>query len=327
MNNKYQNTVLITDYAWPDIEIEKGVLEAAGCHVIAGPQNPSSAEEIENLVQQHQPDGLLFCWAPVSEKAIAASPRLKIAARLGVGLDNLAVDACTSRGIWVTNVPDYCVEEVSDHAVAMLLAWARGLLPFDHAVRSGKWEPAAARLRRVADMTAGIVGYGRIGRRTAEKLSAFGVELLVHSRTRPADGAVTFCELSELVNKSDVIILHVPLTSETHHLVDAKLLAKTKQGALLINVSRGGVVDTDALMAAVKSGQLDAVALDVLENEPAVPKELLEHSKNIFTPHVAFSSEASLIELRRRACEEVVRVLQGKAPKEARNTPRLKPIS
>jgi len=272
-------------------------------------------------VVQHQPDALLFCWAPVTEKAIAASPGLKIAARLGVGLDNLAVDACTERGIWVTNVPDYCVEEVSDHALAMLLAWARGLLPFDRAVRRGVWDPAAARLRRVADMTVGIVGYGRIGRRTAEKLSAFGVELLVHTRTKPTDGTVTLCELTELFTKSDVIVLHIPLSPETHHLIDAKLLAKTRPGALLINVSRGGVVDTDAVMAALESGQLGAVALDVLENEPLVPKRLLDHADNLFTPHVAFSSEASLVELRQRACEEVIRVLQGKEPKEARNSP------
>ncbi len=327
MNNGGQNIVLITDYAWPDVELEKSILAAAGCHVVIGPQHPASKEEIETLMQQHQPNGLLFCWAPITEKAIAASPGLKIAARLGVGLDNLAVDACTARGIWVTNVPDYCVEEVSDHAVAMLLAWARGLLVFDRAVRSGKWEPAAARLRRVADMTVGIVGYGRIGRRTAEKLSAFGVELLIHTRTPPTDETVTFCELPELVSKSDVIIIHAPLTTETHHLIDAELLANTKPGALLINVSRGGVVDTDAIIAAVDSGQLDAVALDVLENEPVVPKQLLEHAGNFFTPHVAFSSEASLVELRQRACEEVVRVLEGKEPKEARNIPFSKSIN
>jgi D-3-phosphoglycerate dehydrogenase len=322
MNKKSRKTVLITDFAWPDIELETSILEMAGCDVVAGPKVPASKEEIEALVQRHQPEALLFCWAPVTEKAIAASPGLKIAARLGVGLDNLAVDACTKRGIWVTNVPDYCVEEVSDHAVAMLLAWARGLLPFDRGVRSGTWDPSIAKLRRVADMTVGIVGYGRIGRRTAEKLAGFGVELLVHTRTRPGDGDVTSCELPELVSKSDVIILHVPLTPETHHLVDSELLEKTKPGALLINVSRGGVVDTDAVIAAIQSGHLAAVALDVLENEPAVPEALLYSEDNIVTPHVAFSSTASLIELRQRACEEVLRVLQGKQPEQARNKPK-----
>ncbi len=321
MDTNKQPTVLITDYAWPDIAVEKSILEAAGCKVVAGPAAPSSAEVIEQLLAQHQPDAVLFCWAPVTEKAIAASPNLRIAARLGVGLDNLDVDACTRRGIWVTNVPDYCVEEVSDHAVAMLLSWARGLLSFDRAVRNGDWNPASARLHRVADMTVGIVGYGRIGRRTAEKLSAFNVELLAFTRTPTTDVGVRFCDLPELVACSDAIILHVPLTPETHHLVDADLLAQTKPGAVLINVSRGGVVDTDAAVAAVESGRLAAVALDVLESEPAVPGALLENPGNMITPHVAFSSGASLEELRRRASEDVVRVLQGETPLQARNSP------
>jgi len=319
-SSKYK--VFITDYAWPDLELEKSILEAAGCRVVAGSQSPSSAGKIEAMVAEHQPDAILFCWASVTERAIAASSKLKIAASLGVGLDNLAVDACTERGIWVTNVPDYCVEEVSDHAVAMLLAWSRGLLPFDRGVRSGTWDLSTAKLRRVADMTVGIVGYGRTGRRTAEKLAAFGVELLVHTRTRPADSDVASCELPELVSKSDVIILQVPLTRETHHLIDSELLEKTKPGALLVNVSRGGVVDTDAVIAAIESGQLTAVALDVLETEPVVPDAILHHQDSIITPHVAFSSTASLIELRQRACEEVVRVLQGKQPEQARNRPK-----
>ncbi|MDG1852254.1 MAG: C-terminal binding protein [Gammaproteobacteria bacterium] len=322
MNEKHQLTVLITDYAWPDIEVETNILEAAGYHVVAGPAQPASAEKVEALMQRHQPDAVLFCWAPVTEKAIAASPNLKIAARLGVGLDNLAVDACTERGIWVTNVPDYCVEEVSDHAVAMLLAWARGLLPFDREVRSGNWNPAVAKLRRVADMTIGIVGYGRIGRRTSEKLATFGARQLIHTRSpRQEDAGKDFCDLPSLVGQSDVIILHVPLTSDTHHLFDAQLMAKIRRGALLINVSRGGLVDTDALIAAVESGQLAAVALDVLEHEPMVPEALVNHLDSIITPHVAFSSTVSLVELRRRATEEVVRVLQGGEPEQARNNP------
>ncbi len=135
------------------------------------------------------------------------------------------------------------------------------------------------------------------------------------------DESAIFCELQELASRSDVIILHVPLTDNTRHLVDTEFLATIKPGALLINVSRGGIVNTDAVLAAIDSGRLDAVALDVLESEPLVPQELLGHPGNVFTPHVAFSSEASLVELRERACEEVIRVLQGDEPREARNNP------
>lgn len=315
-----QPVVLITDYAWPDITVETDILEAAGLHVVAGPADPAPAEVIEDLMQEYQPDAVLFCWAPVTEKAIASAPDLKIAARLGVGLDNLAVDACTERGIWVTNVPDYCVEEVSDHAVAMLLAWARGLLPFDRQIREGTWNPASAQLRRVADLTVGIIGYGRIGKRTAGKLAAFGVRLLAcdpTSRTRE----VELCDINELAERSDVLIVHAPLKASTHHLISRQVLQHTKPGALLINVSRGGVVDTDAVIDALHSGALSAAALDVLEHEPQVPAALREHPHVILTPHVAFSSDASVIELRRRASEEVVRVLQGLSPLEARNSP------
>lgn len=315
-------TVLITDYAWPDIEIERAILEAAGLRVVAGPAQPAAAETIEALMAEHQPDGVLFCWAPVTERAIAAAPNLKIAARLGVGLDNLAVDACTERGIWVTNVPDYCVEEVSDHAIGMLLAWARGLVVFDREVRKGTWNPAAARLRRVADMTCGIVGYGRIGRRTAVKLRGFDVRLLAYDPFAKDEPGIELCTLERLVSESDVVIVHAPLSDATHHLINAAVLQKSKPGQLLINVSRGGVVDTDAVVAALADGRLAAAALDVLESEPEVPSALVQHGDSIFTPHVAFSSDASLIELRRRAAEEVVRVLSGEQPQQARNQPR-----
>jgi D-3-phosphoglycerate dehydrogenase / 2-oxoglutarate reductase len=309
------NTVLITDYAWPDISIEREVVEHAGLELVAGPANPAPADTITQLVRQHQPAAIMTCWAPVSAEAIASSSALRVVARLGVGLDNIAVDEATRRGIWVTNVPDYCIEEVSDHAVGMLLAWARGLVHFDRAVKAGRWEPASAKLRRVRDLTCGIIGLGRIGRRTSEKLRGFGVQVLTHSRS----GAGSIA-LDELLRRSDVVIVHVPLTPATHHLLNRDRLALMKRGAYLINVSRGAVIDTQALIETLEGGHLSGAALDVLEGEPVVPKGLLR-SDVILTPHIAFSSDASLHELRRHASEEVVRVLRGEKPREARNQP------
>lgn len=316
----YQPVVLITDYAWPDLDIEKKLLEDAGCKVVAGPSEPASAEVIEALVLQHQPDVILFCWAPVTEKAIRSVPHLKLAARLGVGLDNLAIDACTERGVWVTNVPDYCVEEVSDHAVGMLLAWARGLVPFSKQVSEGIWQPSGAKLLRVANLTVGILGYGRIGQRTAAKLRPFGCELLAFDRS-PDEDDIEFCDLQSMAERSDVLIVQAPLTSQTKHLINQNILDRMKPGGLLINVSRGGVVDTNAVINALNSGQLSSVALDVLEDEPNVPNTLKQHPNTLITPHVAFSSNASLTELRVRACEEVIRVLNGEKPEQARNIP------
>ncbi|HEY2036244.1 MAG TPA: C-terminal binding protein [Steroidobacteraceae bacterium] len=315
-------TVLLTDYAWPDLGIEARIIEGAGFRLVSGPAKAAAAEVIAGLAAEHRPAAIMTNWAPVSAAAIAGSPPLRIVARLGVGLDNIAVAEATRRGIWVTNVPDYCIEEVSDHAVGMLLAWARELVRFDGEVKGGRWEPASARMRRVRDLTCGIIGLGRTGRRTAEKLRGFGVRLLGH--TRRADGVIDGVEttkLEELLSRSDVVIVHLPLTADTHHLLGRERIALMKPGALLVNVSRGAVIDTPALIEALASGRLGGAALDVLEDEPRVPPGLLRPNV-ILTPHVAFSSDASLRELRSKASEEVVRVLRGERPIEARNQPR-----
>lgn len=316
------HTVLLTDYAWPDDSVERSIIEGAGMRLVSGPAEPAPSATIEALCRDSQPSAIMTCWAPVSSAAIEASHPLRIVARLGVGLDNIAVASATERGIWVTNVPDYCVEEVSDHAVGFALAWTRGLSLFDREVRAGRWSPASAKLRRLAALTCGIVGFGRIGRATAKKLAAFGCRLLAHDPypTAPVPG-VESTDLESLLSRSDIVIVHAPLTDGTRHLIDTRRLGLMRPGGLLINVSRGAVVDTDAVIEALNEGRLSAAALDVLESEPAVPPGLLAHPGAMLTPHVAFSSDASLLELRRRAAEEVVRVLRGEAPLEPRNTP------
>ena len=315
-------TVLLTDYAWPDDGIERGIIEGAGLRLVSGSATPAPATDIEALSRQWQPAAIMTCWAQVSAAAIAASDPLRIVARLGVGLDNIAVEAATRRGVWVTNVPDYCIEEVSDHAVGLALAWTRGLVQLDREVRAGRWNPSGAQLRRLAELTCGIIGFGRIGRATARKLQAFRCAVLAHDPvpTASAEG-VRFAGLEELFARSDIVIVHAPLTDQTHHLVNRERLALMRPGGLLINVSRGGVVDTSAVIAALQEHRLAGAALDVLESEPRVPSDLASHPGAILTPHVAFSSDASLRELRQRAAEEVVRVLRGERPREPRNAP------
>ena len=315
------STVFITDYAWPDVEIERGVIEGAGFRLVAGPPTPPPAAHIETLVEQHQPAGILTNWAPVSAKAVASSAGLRIIGRLGVGLDNIAVDEATRRGIWVTNVPDYCFEEVADHSVGMLLSFTRGLMHFDREVKAGRWEPSTARLRRMSTLTVGIVGYGRIGRSTAQKLNGFGARVLAYTRSPRTEKGVEFVALDRVLRESDAVIVHIPLTAETKHLLNGERLASMKRGAVLINVSRGAVVDTNALVEALQSGHLGGAALDVLESEPNVPPALLAQSNVMITPHIAFTSDASLTELRTWASEEIVRVLRGQPPEEGRNKP------
>jgi D-3-phosphoglycerate dehydrogenase len=320
-------TVLLTDRAWPDDTVERAVLDAAGIALVTGPAEPAAASVIESLVAEHRPDAILTCWAPVSAAAIAASPRLRMVARMGVGLDNIDVDVATSRGVLVTNVPDYCVEEVSDHAVAFVLAWTRGIALADRQVRAGRWDPAGARLRRLSELTCGVIGYGRIGRRTSAKIAALGARVLAHDPHPPATpdpmvkDRVTFVALEELLARSDTVIVHAPLTPATRHLLGARELSLMPPGSLLVNVSRGGLVDTVALAGALASGHLSGAGLDVIEGEPTVPPELLVHPGVVITPHIAFSSDASLLDLRRSAAEEVVRVLSGQVPHFPCNVP------
>ncbi|MES2246493.1 MAG: C-terminal binding protein [Pseudomonadota bacterium] len=311
--------VLLTDYAWPDTAIEERVIGAAGFQLVCGPSAPSSPEEVARLVHEHNPAAILTCWARVDAHAIAAAKNLKIVARLGVGLDNIDVAEATRRRIVVTNVPDYCVEEVSDHVLAMVLAWTRGIVDLSSSVRRGQWEPGSARLRRLAEMTVGIVGFGRIGRRTAQKLKPWGCTVLVSDPAILSDAGITQVALDELLRESDVVVIHAPLTPATTNLFDMAKLESMRRGAFLVNPSRGGIVDTQALIRALQSGHLGGAGLDVLDSEPDVPQALRELPNVILTPHVAFSSDASVAELRRRACEEVVTVLQGNSARNPVN--------
>lgn len=322
MTTSRSRTVLLTDHAWPDVEVERAVVETAGFSLVSGPDVPAPTEVIEALVADYHPAAVLTCWAPVSAKAIATATELAIVARMGVGLDNIAVDAAGAHGVWVTNVPDYCVAEVSDHAVGLVLDWTRGISRLDRTVRGGQWNPAAARLRRLAQLTCGVVGYGRIGRESARKLRAFGATVLASDpvATEAADG-VELVEYEQLLRRSDIVVLHAPLNPATRHMIGAEQLALMPPGALLVNVSRGGLVDTDAVIAALDGGHLGGAAFDVLESEPQVPKALLAHPGVVITPHVAFSSDAAVLELRRRAAEEVVRVLNGRPPAHPCNAP------
>lgn len=313
------STILITDHPWPDVEIERGLAEAAGYRLVAGPIETPSAAVVEALVAEHDPVAIMTCWAQVSETAIRSPSALKVVARLGVGLDNIVIPAASARGAWVTNVPDYCVEEVSDHAVAMALAFWRGIVSMDRDVKQGYWNPASARLHRVADKTVGIIGYGRIGAATARKFSqGFGCRVLANARSlKPGDELqprVTASDIETIQREADAIVLHAPLTAQTQNMIDDRFIAALARRPLLINLSRGGLVDNEALVRALGAGLISGAGLDVIAGEPAPPKSITTRTDIVATPHVAFSSAASLAELRLRCTEEVIRVLQGGRP-------------
>jgi len=302
--------VVLTDHPWPGSDVEEAICSAAGYELVDC-QGSGGPEEVRRLAQGAV--GILTNWFPVTASLIEACPQLRVVTRLGVGVDNIDLDAAESRGVVVTRVPDYCVEEVSDHAVAMVLDWARGVSFFDREVRAGRFDPGARALRRVRDLVVGIWGAGRNGTATGRKLACFGCQVLVDDR-HPGRAPFTSVPLSELLSRSDVVSVHLPLTAETRGIVGKEALAAMRPGSLLVNTGRGALVDVDALAAALDAGRPGSAALDVLPDEPAVPPALAGREDVLITPHVAFSSVESVAEVRRRATEDLVRVLQGAEP-------------
>lgn len=308
--------VLVTDKAWPDLAIEEEICGAAGLRLVEAVA-PADEASLVALAREHDPVGMLFCWAPVTARVLEAAPNLRVATRYGVGLDNIDLHAAARLGLTVTRVPDYCFEEVSDHVVAVTHAWARALPAYDADVRAGRWNSRTHPLRRVRELTVGIWGFGMIGQRTAEKFVALGCEVLFDDRH--PDRAVPGMEavaVPELLARSDVLSLHLPAGPGTRGIVDAGLLAQMKPGSLLVNTSRGALVVTEDLRAALDAGRPGAAALDVLASEPDVPAWLRGRDDVLLTPHVAFSSNSSVTELRQRASEDLVRALRGEAPRD-----------
>ncbi|WP_333605229.1 NAD(P)-dependent oxidoreductase [Novosphingobium sp.] len=314
--------VVLTDHPWADVALERSIIEGAGFRLVIGPEVAGSESDIEALVESADPAAILTCWAPVSRKAIMSPRTVRIVARLGVGLDNIDVAAAAERGAWVTNVPDYCVEEVSNHAVALVLDHCRGISRLNAAVKEKGWNSDATGLLRLSDLTVGILGYGRIGRETARKFKAFGCGVLAHDPAFTADDDNAYAaNMDAIQSAADIVILHVPLIPATQGLLNEDFFARLQRRPLIVNVSRGPLIDNEALLNALGEGRIRGAALDVIDGEPTPPLEILSHARVVATPHIAYASDASMEELRRRACEEVVRVLQGYQPQEPRNTP------
>jgi glyoxylate reductase len=247
-----------------------------------------------------------------------AGSSLEVVANFGVGYDNIDLEAVRARGVRVTNTPGVLTSATAELAVALMLAAARRIAEADAAVRSGEWEQSDADEpigRELAGATVGLVGFGRIGRRVAELLRGFEVRLLVTSRSNAAPSpGVERLELLDLLAASDFVSVHAPLTAETRHLIDATALAAMRQGAILVNTSRGAVVDTTALIDALRSGHLGAAALDVYEDEPHVPADLRELRNTVLLPHVGSATAATRDAMARLCAENVIAVLDGRDP-------------
>jgi D-3-phosphoglycerate dehydrogenase len=312
--------VLITDYAWESLDIERQILGAVGAELLVS----ESGEEQELLQLAPVVDAILTCWKPVTRAVIESAPRCVMIGRYGVGLDNIDVSAATEHGIVVTNVPDYCVEEVSDHALALLFAWTRKVAAYDQAIKGGKYDMRAQMpMFRIAGKTLGIAGAGRIGFALARKAAALGLQIIIYD-VRLLSAGSDFEQVGtfdELLSRSDFLSVHVPLTEKTRFLFNRETLRKMKRTAYLINTCRGGVVHAASLIEALDEGWIAGAGLDVFEVEPPAQDDpLIRHPKVVATPHAAFYSEESLKQLQATAARQVAEMLSGRRPNNVINS-------
>lgn len=305
--------VLQTDRAWPDASIERKILSEAGAELIESP----ASDEATLISLAGEVDAILTNWAQVTAKVVHAATCCRVISRTGIGLDNIDVATATALGIPVTNVPDYCVEEVADHALALLLSCARQIAFFHHRTKQGEYRlQSAAPMPRLAGKVLGLIGLGRIGRRVAARARPFGLEVVACTASGIAqDADCRIVPLDELLAVSDFVSLHAPLNSSTRHLLKLPQFERMKRSAYVINTSRGGLVDPVDLTMALNRQLIAGAALDVFEPEPPdLNQPLFRDERVILTPHAAFVSTESLIELRTRAARQVLDALEGRTP-------------
>jgi D-3-phosphoglycerate dehydrogenase len=298
---------LITDYDFPDVDLELQLFRDAGMEALVA----HCRTEDEVIAAAEGCQGLLVQYAPVNAKVLDARPEIRIASRMGVGFDTIAVEDARARGVWVSNSPDYGVAEVATHALAMALSLVRHIPEFDRDIRAGRWHySSTGPVTRATQLTLGILGLGRIGRRMAKiSRDCFGNVIACDPYVEERDfpDYVRRVDLESLFREADVLSLHVPLNDETRGIVNRRTLALMKPSAILVNTSRGSVVDVDALAAALGAGQLRSAGLDVLPREP-MPAEhpIMKDPRVLLTPHSAFYSVEGEKELRRKAAQNLV---------------------
>jgi D-3-phosphoglycerate dehydrogenase len=316
------DTVVIADYDYGDVEIERAIIERAGFELIAA-QCKTEEEVIEVA---HAAAAVVAQYATISARVIGELPDCRVIARYGTGVDIVDVDAATKHNVLVTNVPnDWCENEVADHAMALLLAVARKVNVYDRATRAGIWRwQSGAPIHRLRGSILGLLSFGAIARAIAARASGFGMRITTHdpylSVEEIAALGATSVTFDELVTESDCLVIQAPLTAQTHHLFDEPQLRRMKPTAILVNTARGPIVDDRALHRALTEGWIAGAGLDDIEEEPAKIRDwradnpLFSLDNVVITPHAAYYSEEAISTVRHFAAEEVVRVLTGQPP-------------
>jgi D-3-phosphoglycerate dehydrogenase / 2-oxoglutarate reductase len=309
--------VVVLEHGYASIEFEREIIARAGGELVSADHLPLE----KALALAEDADGILFRGLDMPAEMIRRFRRAQGIVRYGVGTDNVDVAAATTAGIIVGHVPSYCLDEVSTHAIAMLLACVRKLVPMHDRLKRGEWDVHRDDpVFRLAGKTLGIVGFGQIGKAVARKLAGWDLRLLAMDPfAEPAHG-VELVDLMTLCGESDVISLHAPLLPETRHMISHKQFALMKPGVILVNTARGPVLDTNALVEAIDSGKIAQAALDVFEEEPLPANSpLRSHPRILVTDHMAWYSEESQAQLQQTAAEEIAMICMGRLPASMAN--------
>jgi D-3-phosphoglycerate dehydrogenase len=305
--------VVITDCDHGSIREEKEEFDRMGAELIL-----AQVREEEELIRVgKEADGLINQYALLTRRVFENLPKCKVVARYGVGVDSIDLRAATDLGIIIANVPDYCIDEVASHAVAMMLTLTRKTAFFDRKVKSSQWDfRQGTPIHRIQGKTLGLIGCGKIGFEVAKRISAFGVKVMAFDPYIQRTGEkIELTDLETVLRKSDFISIHCPLNDSTQHLIGDQEFQKMERKPLLINTSRGPIVNEKALIQALEEGRISGAGLDVLETEPPDSKNpMLKMENVIFSPHVGFYSEESISELKRRTARNVSDVLRGRWP-------------
>jgi len=305
--------IVITDWGFPSLEPEQSVFSSHDIELTA--YQCRTEDEVARVAVDA--DIVITQWAPVKRKAIEGMRRCKGIVRYGIGLDNIDLEAARAKGIPVRNVPDYCLNEVADHTMAFILALQRQVCRVFHLVQEGIWHiTPPLELPPLRKSTLGLIGFGRIAQLVAQRAQPFGLEVIASD---PYAGEDLFLStgtkrtsVDELFATADIISLHCPLTEETRHIVNASTLGRMKKNSMLVNTSRGGLVDIEALEVALREGRIAGAALDVLEQEPIAPDHPILTLPNIIvTSHIAWYSSESVHELQQRAALTAVELLNA----------------
>ena len=310
--------IVITDHRFPNVDQERRAVEAAGGELVVAQLTDES--QLAELCRDA--DGVLAVRAPITKRVIADMNRCRIIVRYGIGVDTVDIPAATDHGIMVANVPDYCVDEVSDHALTLLLMLSRQVIAAINLGREKQWSTAnMPSLHRLRGQVCGLFGAGKIGSLLAQKVSQLGMEVItcdpyLDERVAREKG-MEKVSFDALLSRSDFISLHAPLTGETHHIFGEETFARMKDGVFIVNTARGGLIDESALIVAIGSGKIAGAALDVLEVESSITPlraALVNHPKVIVTAHTAWLSDEARTALQARAIAQVLACLEGERP-------------